>query len=95
MDGVVRGYWTRTNDPEIDIVVADRGPVAREIYQVGSIKWWEDSPFDSHDLDELVVHRSRLPGATANTPLLVVSRSGCRVGGVEVVSPEDLVAAWD
>lgn len=93
--GVVGGYWTRTNDPEIDVVVADRGPVAREIHQVGSIKWLEDSPFDSHDHAELMAQRSRLPGASADTPLLVVSRSGCRVGAVEVVGPEDLVAAWD
>ena len=25
----VRGYWTRTNDPEIDLVGADRAPIAR------------------------------------------------------------------
>jgi uncharacterized protein len=35
--GVVGGYWTRTNNPEIDLVGADRGPVAREISMVGSI----------------------------------------------------------
>jgi hypothetical protein len=28
---VVGGYWTRTNDPEIDLVGADREPVARRI----------------------------------------------------------------
>ncbi|WP_223881289.1 DUF234 domain-containing protein [Nesterenkonia ebinurensis] len=27
--GVVGGYWTRTNNPEIDLVVGDKEPVAK------------------------------------------------------------------
>jgi len=37
---VVGGFWTRTNDPEIDVVVADRAAPASAILAVGSIKWW-------------------------------------------------------
>jgi len=92
--GVVGGYWTRSNDPEIDIVLADRGPVAKTILGVGSIKWLERAPFDADDLSKLVLHRSQLPGAAKSTPLLVVSRSGCTVDGVQVLSPDDLLAAW-
>lgn len=89
--GVVGGYWTRTNDPEIDVVVADRGPVAQHIAAVGSIKWLENAPFDRHDLSRLLLHRAQLPGAGDDTPLLVLSRSGCEVDGVTAYRPEDLL----
>ncbi len=92
--GAVGGYWTRTNDPEIDIVAADRGPIAKRITAVGSVKWLENRPFDAHDLAKLIVHRSQLPGADDATPLLAVSRSGATVDGVQVVGPEELLTAW-
>ena len=92
--GVVGGYWTRTNDPEIDIVVADRQPVAKRILGVGSIKWLERSPFGRRDLAQLIVHRSQLPGATDKTPLIVVARSGCEVDGVTAFGPDELLNAW-
>lgn len=91
---VIGGYWTRTNDPEIGLVGADRGPVAKRVTFVGSIKWMESRPFDHQDGARLVVHRSQLPGATDATPMLAVSRSGSTAEGVTVVSPEDLLAAW-
>lgn len=91
---VIGGYWTRTNDPEIDIVGADRGPVAKRITFVGSVKWLENRPFDDHDLAKLVVHRSQLPGADDGTPLLAVARSGGGGGPVTVMTPDDLLAAW-
>ena len=89
--GVVGGYWTRTNDPEIDIVVADRAPVAKTILAVGSIKWLEHAPFDSHDLSRLLVHRTQLPGASEETPLVVISRSGCDVANVTAYDADDLL----
>jgi uncharacterized protein len=91
---VVGGYWTRTNDPEIDIVGADRGPVAKAITFVGSIKWLENRPFDARDLARLLVHRDRLPGAEGHTPLIAVSRSGSNTDGVRVLSPDDLLTAY-
>ncbi len=92
--GMIGGYWTRTNDPEIDIVGADRGPVARSITAVGSIKWLENRPFDAHDLARLLNHRARLPGATADVPLVAVSRTGANLPGVRVLTPADLLAAY-
>jgi AAA+ ATPase superfamily predicted ATPase len=93
-DGVVGGYWTRTNHPEIDLVAADRAPHARIIHAVGSIKWLENSPFDGHDLGALQAHRAQLPGAAADVPLIAVARSGCTVDGVVALGPEDLIAGW-
>ncbi|MEU5912857.1 DUF234 domain-containing protein [Micromonospora sp. NPDC047527] len=91
---VIGGFWTRTNDPEIDIVGADREPVARRISFVGSIKWQENRPFDAHDLGRLLLHRSQLPGADESVPLLAVSRSGTATDGLRVLSPEDLLTAY-
>ena len=92
--GAVGGYWTRTNDPEIDIVGADRGPVAKRITAVGSVKWLENRPFDAHDLARLIVHRSQLPGADDTTPLVAVARNGVATDGVLTIGPEDLIDAW-
>lgn len=89
--GEVGAYWTRTNDPEIDIVVADRAPVAKEILAVGSIKWLENAPFDAHDVAALQIHRSKLPGAAPGTPLIAVARSGCIVDDVTHVTPDQLL----
>lgn len=91
---VIGGYWTRTNDPEIDLVGADREPVAKRITMVGSIKWHETRPFDSRDLSRLLVHRTQLPGADDTTSLLAVSRSGSAIRDVPVLGPEALLTAW-
>ena len=91
----IGGYWTRTNDPEIDIVGADRSPIAKRITLVGSIKWLENRPFDARDLSRLIVHRSQLPGADDSTPLLALSRSGCTAEGVPAIGPAQLLTAWE
>jgi hypothetical protein len=91
---VVGGYWTRTNDPEIDLVGADRAPIAKRLTMVGSIKWLENKPFDHRDLARLIVHRSQLPGADERTPLLAVTRAGCTARDLTAISPEDLLRAW-
>lgn len=90
----VGGYWTRTNDPEIDLVGADRAPVAQRVTMVGSVKWLENKPFDARDQARLIVHRSQLPGADENTPLLAVTRSGSSVKDLTALSPGDLLQAW-
>jgi AAA+ ATPase superfamily predicted ATPase len=92
--GVVGGYWTRSNDPEIDLVLADRAPVAKRIDAVGSIKWLESAPFDGSDLAQLATPRSQLPGAGADTSLLAVSRSGSTVRGVRILGPADVLEGW-
>ena len=91
---VVGGYWTRTNDVEIDIVLADRAPVAKRVLGVGSIKWREREPFSMGDYAALARHRDQLPGATPTTPLLAVSRIASTIPGVRVLTPADLIAAW-
>ena len=90
----VGGYWTRNNDPEIDLVGADREPVARQLSFVGSIKWRDHHPFDERDLAELIAHRSRMPGADESTPLLAVARSAVAVKSPIALGPDDLLAAW-
>ena len=92
--GAIGGYWTRTADPEIDLVGADREPVARRITLVGSIKWQENRPFDLPDLGRLTQHRDRLPGTGPDTPLLAVSRTGSSVDGLPALEPADLLAAY-
>jgi AAA+ ATPase superfamily predicted ATPase len=90
----IGGYWTRSNDPEIDIVGADRAPIAKHVTLVGSIKWLDHKPFDARDLARLITHRSQLPGADGTTPLLAVTRSGCTAEAVTALGPEDLLDAW-
>lgn len=92
--GAIGGYWTRTGDVEIDLVGADRQPIAKTITFVGSIKWQESRPFDAHDLGRLAQHRDRLPGADAETPLLAVSRTGATVDGLPTLGPADLLASY-
>jgi len=92
---VIGGYWTRTNDVEIDLVAGDRSPVAQRIGFVGSIKWHERSTFDSHDLARLHVHRARVPGADESTPLVAVGRIRSELSGLDTsYGAEDLLQAW-
>ncbi|GAA5064335.1 ATP-binding protein [Nocardia callitridis] len=92
--GVVGGYWTRTNDPEIDVVGADRGPVAKRITCVGSVKWRDNATFDHRDIARLATHRAQLPGADEDTDLLAVVRNVGAVEGVRLIGPESLLTAW-
>lgn len=87
----VGSYWTRTNTPEIDLVLADKPSSATEVLAIGSIKWHENAPFDAGDLSRLHTHRTLLPGADEATKLVAVSRSGFDVEGVLTFGPEDLL----
>jgi AAA+ ATPase superfamily predicted ATPase len=90
---VIGGYWTRGNDVEIDLVGADRQPVAKRLLFLGSIKWLETTPFDAHDLAALHKHRARVTDELL--PLVAVSRSGVACSGLQAVyGPEDLLRAW-
>jgi hypothetical protein len=89
----VGGFWTRTNNVEMDIVGAERAPVAKELLFVGSIKWLEQSPFDRHDLAVLHRHRAALTGEPV--PVVAVSRGGVDCPGLDAVyGPADLLTAW-
>ncbi|WP_327288973.1 ATP-binding protein [Streptomyces sp. NBC_01198] len=92
----VGGWWNRQNNPEIDLVGADREPVARQVHFVGSVKWLETQPFDRHDYDALVRDMLAVPGTTVDTPMVAVSRCGV-ADGLPLAAhwgPEELVRAW-
>lgn len=91
----VGAYWTRTNDVEVDIIGADRAPIAKKIVFVGSIKWRDNKTFSSGDVAELIVARDRVPGAPVDTPLIAVARQGDPVAGVDgFFTADDLLAAY-
>ncbi|WP_277211086.1 ATP-binding protein [Isoptericola croceus] len=87
----IGGWWTRTNDVEVDLVGADHAPVAGHVSFVGSVKWRDEHAFDARDLADLVIHRDRVPGTTAETPLVAVTRAAIDLAGVTVVTPQMLV----
>ncbi|WP_067474633.1 ATP-binding protein [Nocardia amamiensis] len=92
----VGGWWNRQNNPEIDLIGADREPVARAVHFVGSIKWLEDRPFDRHDYESLARSLLAVPGTDHNTRFVAVSRSGI-AGNLPLAmhwGPEELVQAW-
>lgn len=96
---MVGGWWNRRFTPEIDLVGADRSPVAGTVFFAGSVKWLA-SPFDQHDLAALVEGAAEIPGFSSNVAnLAVVSLPGTTAavasGGVGLVwGPQDVVSAW-
>lgn len=89
----IGSYWTRSNSIEIDVVGADRAPVAQRLLFLGSIKWLERSPFDDHDLLALQRHRAAITDDAV--PLLAISRSGVRASGLAAsYGPDELLEAW-
>jgi AAA+ ATPase superfamily predicted ATPase len=91
---VVGGYWTRSNDVEIDLVGADNSPVAKELLFLGSIKWLENKRFDDHDLVALQRHRTLLTDSPI--PLVAVSRSGVTATGLDAAyGPSELLTGWN
>ncbi|GAT70094.1 ATPase [Planomonospora sphaerica] len=92
----VGAWWNRRFDPEVDLIGADRAPVAGRIFFAGSIKWL-GTPFDRHDLAALRAAAVQVPGFTSG--LVVVSHSGVTadvdLSRTDVVwGPGDVVAAW-
>jgi len=96
IDGqAVGGYWTRMNTPEVDLVGADRGPVAKRVTFAGSIKWLDNQAFTSADLTALAGKVGEIPGAGSETPLVVVSRSGVSAQGAALaLGPDELLTAY-
>lgn len=92
----VGGWWNRQNNPEIDLVGADRAPVAGAVHLVGSVKWRDAHPFSRRDHDDLVRGMVTVPGVDRDTPMVAVSRSGVDDGLPLAASwgPDDLVRAW-
>ncbi|GIH78724.1 hypothetical protein [Planobispora longispora] len=83
----------RGNDVEIDVVGADRGPIAEELRFLGSVKWLENAPFDDHDFAALARHRAALTDEPV--PLVALSRDGVACSGLAAAyDPDDLMRAW-
>ncbi|MGH3147907.1 MAG: ATP-binding protein, partial [Rubrobacter sp.] len=91
----VGGYWTRTNDIEVDLVGAEREARPRRVEFVGSIKWRERATFGRRDLAHLVSQAPKVPGNDTQTLTVGVSRSGFDAEDLDVkLGPEDLLGAW-
>lgn len=94
--------WSRRGNrafqPEIDLVGADRAPVAREICYAGSVKWL-DRPFDDDDYAALQRDAMAVPGfEPGRTGLVAVSRAGTAPGLSSQLAlcwgPRDVVTAF-
>ncbi|MFJ5020111.1 ATP-binding protein [Streptomyces goshikiensis] len=92
----VGGWWNRQNNPEIDLIGADREPVAGQVHFIGSVKWLESQPFGRREYDALVRDMLAVPGADPDTALVAVSRCGVEddLPLAAHWGPEDLVRAW-
>jgi uncharacterized protein len=90
----VGGWWPRTNAPEIDVIGADRGPVARRILYAGTIKWREREALDQADVERLIGDLRSVPGAEPGIPIVGVSRTSVKATGAIAIGPDDLIAAW-
>ncbi|MQY27175.1 ATP-binding protein [Nocardia aurantia] len=93
----VGGWWNRQFNPEVDLVGADRAPVASRIHFAGSVKWL-GTAFDKHDLHELRRSAAQIPGFDGNG-LVIASLSGLAenvvLGGDEIIwGPGQVIQAW-
>lgn len=94
----VGGWWNRIFDPEIDLVGADRAPVASRICYVGSVKWL-DHPFGGRDLADLQRGAPSVPGFDpGGTALISVSCAGFTDSAAANLAlrwrPEDVIRAF-
>ncbi len=92
----VGSFWNRDNSVEVDLVGGRQQATSEQIDFVGSIKWRERNQLDRRDLSQLIRHRALIPGASDDTLLVGVSRSGFAVDGLDVrLTPEEILAAFD
>jgi hypothetical protein len=94
----VGGWWNRAFDPEIDLIGADRSPIARHIYFTGSIKWL-GTPFDRHDLAAHHAATALLPGyEPGHTGTVIASLSGNDLPADDTVDvawgSDQIIEAW-
>ena len=86
-------------DPKIDLVGADRAPVAAQVYFAGAVKWL-NRPFDGRDLADLQQGAMSIPGYSyGGTALIAVSAVGVAAGVAEQLAlcwgPQEVVAAYE
>jgi hypothetical protein len=86
---VVGGWWNRAFDPEIDLIGADRAPVATRLWYAGSVKWL-DHPFGSRDLAALQRGAPQVPGFNPEETALI----GVSCAGFVDAAATDLALGW-
>ncbi len=94
----VGGFWTRQNNPEVDIVMVDELPRPKAVTLAGSIKWREATAFSRSDTNALMADIAKIPGARRDaTQLIGVSRHGFAAGhGLDVaISAAQILAATE
>jgi AAA+ ATPase superfamily predicted ATPase len=89
----VGGWWTRSNNVEIDLVGMERGT---SVALAGSIKWHESQPFSRADYADLLRDTGSLPGAKDEMKLIAVTRTGTAAADAPIacLGPQDLLTAW-
>ena len=92
----VGGWWPRTNNPEIDLVGADRGASAQVISFVGTLKWRSAGAVSANEVATLATSASVVPGVGLGTSLVAVcpAGAGSAAGLAQVWDAADLLAAW-
>jgi uncharacterized protein len=85
----VGGWWNRAFNPEVDLVGADRAPVARTLFYAGSVKWL-DRPFGDHDLAELKRGAAQVPGFDPGRTALPAASAG----GFSTTAADGLALRW-
>ena len=92
----VNAYWTRTNDPEVNLVGHAENRQPKSAAFIGSIKWRDTTPFSHQDGTALAAVRTRVPLTNNATLLVGVSRNGFS-GNTRLdieLGPEQLLNAW-
>jgi len=88
---IIGGYWTRTNDPEIDLVGRPEGKNARIAF-VGTVKWHARKGLDDREVDSLLSDAAKVPGVDPETLSVGVSFSGFRTKRLDIrLGPEDIL----
>jgi hypothetical protein len=91
----VGGFWNRDNSIEVDLIGGRGADGSATIDFVGSIRWRDNSAFNRHDLSRLIEHRAAAPGATSDSRLVGVSRSGFTTDGLDVqLDPQAILDAF-
>ena len=94
----VGSYWTRTNQPQVDLVGAKFPDSSKNkrVELVGSIKWRDNGVFDRSDFGVLQRDGTQVPGFDGSTALIGVSRMGFAsdLPLALALGPDDLITAW-
>ena len=95
--GAIGGYWNRESSIEVDLVGADRAPMAKQVLFAGSAKWRDNAPFGRKDYDALATAAGFVTGFTTGMPLVGISRSGFDAGLPlnAALGPAELLDAWE